>query len=90
MPHLSSMERGIFSTIYLNCNTDITDLQKNFKSFYKDSPFIKIVNEPPATKNTLGSNYCHIYPYIEPNSDKLILLKLDREIRPSNQTTEPS
>jgi N-acetyl-gamma-glutamyl-phosphate reductase len=22
----------------------------------------------------LGSNYCHIFPFIEPNSDKLILL----------------
>ena len=78
LPHLVPMTRGILTTIYADYNADKIKgndhLIEIFRDFYKDSPFIKIVNEPPATKNTLGSNYCHIYPYIEPNSDKLILL----------------
>ena len=36
--------------------------------------FVKIVNDPPSTKETLGTNYCLIFPYIEPNSNKLIII----------------
>ena len=78
LAHLVPMTRGILTTIYADYNHDLINnsdqLMNIYQDFYKDSPFIKIVEEPPSTKNTLGSNYCHIFPYIEPNSDKLILL----------------
>tara|TARA_B100001758_G_C18311944_1_gene558320 strand:- start:7 stop:1023 length:1017 start_codon:yes stop_codon:yes gene_type:complete len=71
VPHLSSMERGIFSTIYLNCNTDITDLQKNFKSFYKDSPFVEVLecNSFPKVSEVAMTNNCKISLQSTPNSD---------------------
>ena len=72
------MTRGILTTIYADYNEKLlnneNDLKEIFKTFYKDSEFVKIVNEPPSTKETLGTNYCLVFPYIEPNSNKLIII----------------
>ncbi len=78
LTHLIPMTRGILTTIYADYNEKLlnneNDLIEIFKTFYKDSEFVKIVNEPPSTKETLGTNYCLIFPYIEPNSNKLIII----------------
>ncbi len=64
-PHLIPMDRGILSTIYVNItNTSLTEnkIQSHFESFYKDSPFIKILEKGsfPQTKNVSYTNECHI------------------------------
>jgi N-acetyl-gamma-glutamyl-phosphate reductase len=42
--------------------------------YYADEPFIKITEAPPHTKHTLGSNFCHIYPTVDPRTGKLIVI----------------
>ena len=78
LAHLIPMTRGILTTIYADYNEKLlnneNDLIEIFKTFYKDSEFVKIVNDPPSTKETLGTNYCLVFPYIEPNSNKLIII----------------
>jgi len=61
-PHLVPMDRGIFATIYANprqaaVEHDLLDL---YRSFYAASPFVRVVNHLPATKDSAYSNYCDL------------------------------
>ncbi|WP_442481827.1 N-acetyl-gamma-glutamyl-phosphate reductase [Aeoliella sp. SH292] len=61
-PHLVPMDRGILSTSYatLAGDYDTEQLMKVLRAFYKDEPFIDIVDAPPATKHVMNTNRCHI------------------------------
>ena len=60
-PHLVPMTRGILVTAYVQHQP--ADLQELYESAYAGEPFVKVLGpgEPlPATKGTLGSNFCHL------------------------------
>ncbi len=61
-PHLVPMDRGIFATIYAvprkpAVEHDLLDL---YRTFYADSPFVRVVNHLPATKDSAYTNYCDL------------------------------
>jgi len=61
-PHLVPMDRGIHATIYANpkgvaVEHDLMDL---YRSFYRESPFVRVVNHLPSTKDSSHTNYCDI------------------------------
>jgi N-acetyl-gamma-glutamyl-phosphate reductase len=61
-PHLVPMDRGIFATIYARPKGKAAerDLLELYRSFYAQSPFIRIVTHLPATKDSAYTNYCDI------------------------------
>jgi N-acetyl-gamma-glutamyl-phosphate reductase len=63
-PHVVSIDRGIFESIYCRGTTDISPdtLQQLYRNFYAEEPFVRILNEPPKTKNVSFTNFCDIYP----------------------------
>jgi N-acetyl-gamma-glutamyl-phosphate reductase len=61
-PHLVPMDRGIFATVYAAprqaaVEHDLLDL---YRAFYADSPFVRVVNHLPATKDSAHTNYCDL------------------------------
>jgi len=61
-PHLIPMDRGIFSTIYarpLGAAVE-HDLIELYRSFYADSPFVRVVTHLPGTKDSAYTNFCDI------------------------------
>jgi N-acetyl-gamma-glutamyl-phosphate reductase len=77
-PHIMPVERGMFSTIYLNlkkrCNSyEIID---QYKKFYDAKPFVKILGEDemPEIKNVVNTNYCEISLKIDERTNKLIVV----------------
>ena len=57
------MDRGILSTIYANLadkDLDESVLIECLKSRYADSPFVRITNDLPSTKDVSGTNFCDI------------------------------
>jgi N-acetyl-gamma-glutamyl-phosphate reductase len=61
-PHLVPMDRGIMATIYAVplgpvVEHELIDL---FREFYRQSPFVRVVNHLPATKDSAYSNFCDI------------------------------
>ncbi|MEW6008136.1 MAG: N-acetyl-gamma-glutamyl-phosphate reductase [Candidatus Omnitrophota bacterium] len=64
VPHLIPIERGILETIYVKLATRYSLLAtiKLYQDFYKDEPFVKILNEGefPVLKDVIKTNYCHI------------------------------
>src|SRR4030043_1428075 len=73
LPHLVPMTRGILSSCYAKLvegkladgDKGIAELRKIYRDFYKGEPFVRIVDVPPQTKHTWGSNLCLIYPTID-------------------------
>ena len=61
-PHLAPMDRGILATIYAKPIGEQTQdrLLAVLREFYSDSPFVKVVDHIPATKDVSGTNYFHV------------------------------
>lgn len=61
-PHLVPMDRGIFATVYTIPKKPAVehDLLELYRSFYANSPFIRVVSHLPATKDTAFTNFCDI------------------------------
>lgn len=81
VPHLIPMTRGMLSTCYaplagkLAADRKAADkIKQIYLDFYADEPFVKVVDAPPHTKHTSGSNFCHIYPTIDPRTGRLIVI----------------
>jgi N-acetyl-gamma-glutamyl-phosphate reductase len=63
VPHLIPMTRGILATAYARpAAPGLTSagLLDRYRAFYADEPFVYVVDEPPATKATRGSNAAHV------------------------------
>jgi N-acetyl-gamma-glutamyl-phosphate reductase len=80
-PHLVPMTRGILTTCYAPLIDELAAGKKGqdkirqvYLDFYKDEPFVKIVDSPPHTKHTWGSNLCLIYPFVDTRTGRLIMV----------------
>jgi N-acetyl-gamma-glutamyl-phosphate reductase len=62
-PHLIPMDRGILSTIYAVPTRKVTEseLMELYRTYYAGKPFVRVRSNPPATKDTYGSNYLDVY-----------------------------
>ncbi|TZE83625.1 N-acetyl-gamma-glutamyl-phosphate reductase [Calorimonas adulescens] len=77
-PHLVPMTRGILSTIYCELRDGITlyIVREAFEEFYSNESFVKILDDGqfPRTKDTYGSNNCHIGLAYDEHTGKLIIV----------------
>ena len=80
LPHLIPMTRGILSSCYAKLKAGesfsgkagqrrLADL---YRDYYAGSPFVHVADEPPSTKQTLGSNDCRIYPTVDRTTGRLV------------------
>jgi N-acetyl-gamma-glutamyl-phosphate reductase len=61
-PHMVPMDRGILCTMYARPKRNLTeaDALQTMRSFYEGKPFVRVVNQFPATKDVAHTNYCHM------------------------------
>jgi len=85
VPHLVPMTRGILTTCYAplkDNNLLKKELQQLYRDFYKNAPFVHIVDNPPQIKYTRGTNLCVIYPTIDLRTNRVIVIScLDNLIK---------
>jgi N-acetyl-gamma-glutamyl-phosphate reductase len=77
-PHLVPMTRGILATAYAELAVDwpVERVQALYRDFYAGEPFVRVVPEPPQSKQVWGSNYCHIYPTVDRLSGRMIVISV--------------
>ena len=80
-PHLIPMTRGILDTVY----ADFVDgafsspeqaaagVAELYAAYYRDEPFVKVVNKAPQTKQTWGNNDCLVYPTVDSRTGRLVV-----------------
>ncbi|MBI1899932.1 MAG: N-acetyl-gamma-glutamyl-phosphate reductase [Planctomycetia bacterium] len=61
-PHLIPMDRGILTTAYSTPRGSVSEdqLKETLQKFYADEPFVRVVDHLPGTKDTCGTNFCHV------------------------------
>ena len=61
-PHLIPMDRGELVTAYADvpAGTAGEDLLNVLRNFYKDEPFVRIVDNLPGTKDVSHTNFCDV------------------------------
>ncbi|MFC1932081.1 N-acetyl-gamma-glutamyl-phosphate reductase [Chloroflexota bacterium] len=82
VPHLIPMTRGILTTGYATLSSGKVaadakgkeELRQLYLDFYKDKPFVRVVESSPHTKHTWGNNFCLIHPTIDRSGEKLIVI----------------
>jgi N-acetyl-gamma-glutamyl-phosphate reductase len=81
IPHLIPMTRGILATCYANPRRhvipaipDPATLRSLYEEYYTGEPFVHVVNEPPHTKWTYGTNHCFIYPTVDTRTGRFVVI----------------
>jgi N-acetyl-gamma-glutamyl-phosphate reductase len=75
-PHLIPVVRGILSTahVFLNEGLPKDALVEIFKNFYRDEPFIRIVEGLPSVNYVVGSNYCDIGLEVDTKGNRVVVV----------------
>ena len=75
-PHLVPMTRGILATAYarLTSSSTTATMLDAYRDFYVDEPFVRVVEEPPATKSTLGSNVAVVTIRVDDRTGTLLAI----------------
>jgi len=71
------MTRGILATCYAPLTDESLSKQAVwdiYHEFYRNEPFVKVTPEPPQTKHTLGSNFCLVYPTVDLQAGRLVVV----------------
>ncbi len=76
VPHLVPMTRGIHATCYARLRRPITrsEVMDIYGDFYREAPFTHVVDAPPHTKHTLGTNMCLVHPVIDERNGVLVAI----------------
>jgi N-acetyl-gamma-glutamyl-phosphate reductase len=79
IPHVVPMTRGIESTCYARAKAGKLsggkeELDKVYYDFYRDEPYTKVMQQPPETKHTWGSNLCLLYPVIHQKTGRVVVV----------------
>ena len=75
-PHLVPLNRGIVSTIYMTLAKKPGDALAVYRDFYKNEPFVRVIQSLPDTKNVEGTNFCDISVRIDPRTSRLIVVSV--------------
>jgi len=89
IPHLIPMTRGILATCYADLKQDemgrlptTEQVRALYTEYYAGEPFVHVVDQPPHTKWTYGSNACLIYPLVDNRTGRLLVIScLDNLIK---------
>ncbi len=75
-PHLVPINRGILSTCYATLKKPMTaaEVLDAYQDMYAKEPFIRVLaeGELPRTKDTTGSNRCHVGIVVDERNGRLI------------------
>ena len=77
-PHLLPIDRGILTTAYAMTASGVTTelLRETLLNFYKDEPFIRVIDTPPVVKHVRGSNYCDLFVTRDPRTNRVLAISV--------------
>lgn len=61
VPVRGNYSRGIMASVYFDCDTSEEEAVELYKAYYKDEPFVNIVDFNPDLKMVVNTNKCVLY-----------------------------
>ncbi len=84
VPHSAPLVRGIFATVQLHppaaLGLNAQTLKKRYEDFYRDAPFVRLVEDTPRVAAVVGSNFCDIAVH-EKNGNVVVMTALDNLVK---------
>ncbi len=82
-PHIVPMTRGILSTSYARLREDLSQAQllELYREFYAGQPFVQVVDAPPQSKHSWGSNLCIVHPRARENGRVVVVSAIDNLVK---------
>ena len=73
-PHLVPMNRGLVASCYASLRQGKTgrDVADAYAKAYAEEPFVRVIDSYPATKATLGSNWCLVHALVDEDNSRLV------------------
>ncbi|HEY7623894.1 MAG TPA: N-acetyl-gamma-glutamyl-phosphate reductase [Candidatus Limnocylindria bacterium] len=73
-PHLVPMNRGLVASCYvpLRQGKSAKDVATAYAREYAEEPFVRVTESYPATKATLGSNWCLVHAVVDEENARLV------------------
>src|SRR5204863_8370191 len=73
-PHLIPMNRGLIASCYapLRPGKSAEDVASAYAREYAEEPFVRVIDTYPATKATLGSNWCLVHALVDEENSRLV------------------
>src|SRR5439155_1516192 len=73
-PHLVPMNRGLVASCYapLRSGRSAKDVAGAYAREYAEEPFVRVLDTYPATKATLGSNWCLVHAVVDEENARLV------------------
>jgi N-acetyl-gamma-glutamyl-phosphate reductase len=81
------MNRGEYVSIYAKVASGARalDMKAAWNAFYADKPFVRVVDDTPATRHVRGSNYCLLSAFDDRIDGRVILFStLDNLVKGSS------
>jgi N-acetyl-gamma-glutamyl-phosphate reductase len=73
-PHLVPMTRGILATCYARGTASTADCMASAMRLFRDSPFVRVSEQPPHTKWAYGANFAFVSYAADPDRGVVIAL----------------
>ena len=84
VPHSAPLVRGIFATVQLHPPATLgltsKSLKDRYENFYRDVPFVRLVEDTPRVAAVVGSNFCDTAVH-EKNGNVVIMVALDNLVK---------
>jgi N-acetyl-gamma-glutamyl-phosphate reductase len=74
VPLRGDFARGIFATLYTECDLTIEEAYTLYRTFYANSPFTIVTDNNPDMKQVVNTNKCILY--LEKHDTKLVIISL--------------
>ena len=77
VPHVLPMSRGLLATCYADVkepSLTIEAIHACYAEYYANEPYVHIIDTPPHTKWTTGTNTCLIYPTLDQRTGRLLVV----------------
>ncbi len=77
VPHVLPMSRGLLATCYADVKrSSLTteEVYARYADYYANEPYVRIIDTPPHTKWTTGTNVCLIHPTLDPRTGRLLVI----------------
>jgi len=77
-PHLTPMDRGILSTVYIDLISDASEdeIRNLYEEFYQEEPFVRVLPQGvlPDTKIVSCTNFCDIGFKLDKRTNRIIVI----------------
>ena len=74
IPVRGNFSRGIYTTVYTDCNLSLEETQALYADFYKDAAFTFITGKNPDLKQVVNTNKCILY--LEKHGNKILIVSI--------------